>query len=604
MKKEAIRFLVGLVCLSAAIAGVLTATMTAGLVPGASRFAGLGTAKFLAWTMCLDRVTNSYFPWHPLIPVTGTLVSAPTILFLVGGVLPFSFSLLEAAVAAVLVISVICLSASDPITLQAVMTVPLAYRLIAVALGSRRPQMRCLATVLAGLLLSLCANQLGLPLALLVVSAAAAGETISASSGHILVWFCVVASISGWIAPTINYPLYPQGGAVVPDDEIPGMMRPFFGPTPPIPIMNHFATKWFAFPLALGLALWVTLVFIPAIFRSRTTASINWPRVRAVLLFWAMAVGIQVLLPEQVSTVGPLAVLRRLSPTLFPFELAVPIGTAALLLGGVCALRAGRNVSAATLPAILWLAIAISPFLAGWVAPDSETHLGTARLGAAVPLVAQLSSIQAAAAATTNTAALQLTRETLLNSPSFFLFRETPPSLLLDRRAIIQYARFRRLRANEAQLVASQNIELLPQLNSSEPDRRWMSGGALQTGTEWLEIRLNVPQYLDGIELNVGPFVTDFPRGVRISSLATCEPNLARANREDYRTVIDFPQWRGAIEFTSDGFPFHRDRSDVKIYFPETIAAQCLRIQQTGRSFTTDWSIAQINLLDAAAGAF
>ena len=375
--------------------------------------------------------------------------------------------------------------------------------------------------------------------------------------------------------PQFSVPWYPQGTQVVPDDEIPGMLRPFWGPLPPVPFINRFALKELLVPNFHLLLVTAALVAIAlgARRRERSLLLVISGIPLSFLYFDLRA-------PESMSIISPLLVIPRLIPHLFFFPLeTLALGTAALGIVFTLLVR----------PSFLGvLILGMLSFFGPKIFPPSLTKSPTS---VSAPLGQWADS------------ALFERHLKLLSSPSQFVLSAHQWDALgqnrnwiLERENLIRTGKFRTLGPDEVTISASQHAEALPQLFSKSDDSRWTAGQGRQKGNEWIRLRFAATQKLDGIELFLGPYVTDFPRGVRISAAAYC--GAEEAPREDaFSTVVDYPEWYGSLEFTPQGLPFFRGRYSVKIYFPKTIEASCFLIQQTGKDEGSDWSIARIRVL-------
>jgi hypothetical protein len=171
---------------------------------------------------------------------------------------------------------------------------------------------------------------------------------------------------------------------------------------------------------------------------------------------------------------------------------------------------------------------------------------------------------------------------------------------ILERENIIRNARFEPLGRSDVSVTASHNAEDIPKLFSRDSLERWSPGQGAQRGDEWLLLRFPEIQRLDGIELFLGPYVTDFPRGLRMKSAPECdaESKLPQQGESSlFSAVTNYPAWYGGLEFTPHGLPYFKGRYSVKVYFPATIQSRCILIEQTAASVGTDWSVAGLRVL-------
>lgn len=127
-------------------------------------------------------------------------------------------------------------------------------------------------------------------------------------------------------------------------------------------------------------------------------------------------------------------------------------------------------------------------------------------------------------------------------------------------------------------------------LVDKDPKSRWSSGTGKQTGNEWLELKFNGQKSAIGLELQVGDYLTDFPRGLKILAGNSCE-------KSDLKIIYEKNNWQGSVLFTEKGLPYFSAQADVRIFFDQNQQFSCLRIEQTGLSDNFDWSVAEFRLL-------
>jgi hypothetical protein len=113
---------------------------------------------------------------------------------------------------------------------------------------------------------------------------------------------------------------------------------------------------------------------------------------------------------------------------------------------------------------------------------------------------------------------------------------------------------------------------------------RW-STRAPQVPGQWLEVELDAPTELGGVELDLGGAVLEYPRGLSV--------RLARdAGWVDVDATV---RWDGPLVWTGT----HVLRAGVErvvVRFPPT-RARALRLVQTGRDAFYPWSVAELRLL-------
>ncbi len=431
--------------------------------------------------------------------------------------------------------------------------------------------------VLASMFLSFSANQLSLLLcASVLLFAVCLSRNCSKSSyGSLLIATATLlpALISLCLIPETPTPWYPQGSQVVPDDEIPGMLRPFFGPLPPVPFIDRWALRadylssFHVILIALFAALALSRRF--SVSAARVLLLCGTP---VALLFFDLR------MPEPVSIISPLLVLPRIIPNLFfvPLEHTV-IGLAALgLLIATASAHRTLGLVAAPLLGVISLLVLSTP-----------TTEPSSTLDQAHPVSER--------------------HQLLLRSPSQFALRAhhwnalgLDRNWILEREDLIRNAHFTRVSKDSAEVTASHHPELSRLMIDGRSKTRWTAGGGSQKGGEWVSVRFSTPLKLDGVELFLGDYVTDFPRGLRVRGAETCDalgtPDSIEASGV---VVVESPAWYGGLDFTAQGYPYFRGRHSMRLFFPSSEDFQCLVFEQIGESDGTDWSIAELRILES-----
>lgn len=436
------------------------------------------------------------------------------------------------------------------------------------------------ALFLCSTFLALSANQLGLVLAiaaLLFAKSVASTETNHQCGSKGMLYVALITLVPPLLLlatiPQTPMPWYPQGVQVVPDDEIPGMLRPFFGPLPPVPFIDRWAVKELYIPgfHVVLIALFALLILAR---RSRTAQ-------RQALLVAGAPIAllfIDLRLPESISIISPLLVIPRVVPELFfiPIE-NTTIAVAALgILIAALSLKPSLALLNAPLIGVLSLILLPTP-------PMADKELPTL-----------------------SNAAFSERHATLLRSPSQFVLRAhhwdalgKDRNWILEREALIESAEFSRISRDDAQITTSTHAGRAKFLIDDRPKTRWTSGGGRQRGDEWVGLRFSSPRQLDAVELFLGNFVTDFPRGLRVRASASCEaPPRAPGFEQNSEVLLNYPAWYGGLDFTPQGYPYFRGRYSMRLFFPKTEEIQCLLFEQTGESIGTDWSIAEVRILE------
>lgn len=381
--------------------------------------------------------------------------------------------------------------------------------------------------------------------------------------------------LSMFFFPVPNFPAYDTLTHVVPDDGLAGNILPLVGPAPPIPLIHRTLLKsLMAAPVLVIFSLLLVWGFLRA--NEEKGKSLFFP---AVLL--AAFLGVDILLPEAISQLAPIAVLERVIPFQFFIPL-VEVTLACCLFFVLLGIRAEMGVI------MSWVAAAVAGYfcIIGASYPGIIAVEGHNR--AQKELIKRLNSGVWTEEEAKHAALI-------LVSPSYYLLNQEG-LWILDSREIIAKGKFRHFRHTEPRLTSShRNIpEELWKMVRRVPHSRWYAGGGSQTGNEWLHIELPEVVQLKGVELSTEEFHTDFPRGVSVKYSEDCGSEAGYDNyKEAYRRNI----WDGPIGITSGGYPYLGSQGIVKIYFKDVITARCILVQQIGTSQHYDWSIARLRLL-------
>jgi hypothetical protein len=136
----------------------------------------------------------------------------------------------------------------------------------------------------------------------------------------------------------------------------------------------------------------------------------------------------------------------------------------------------------------------------------------------------------------------------------------------------------------------------LAKMKDGKPNTRWSPRRGKQLGDEKLFMHFESPISLQALRLDPGKFYTDFPRGIRVSALPTCNLDTPISSSEiaAAQVIFDAPRWLGSIRFTKDGYPYYAHESNVDLVLLKPVTAQCVVIEQIGTDPNFDWSVAEV----------
>ncbi len=359
-------------------------------------------------------------------------------------------------------------------------------------------------------------------------------------------------------APIPHFPNYPAFARVVPDDGLPGIILPLTGAHASLQVIDHWAVR-----AALGtpalIALGLALVAFLLSKRDRV-----W--VPALLLF--VITSLDTCLPESWVQVAPLATIGRILAGHFLFALA-PL---AFALGCVSFSTALIND---------WNRL---PHAASIVLPLALIF-GTGSLRTSPLLAKDLPSKLAHVS--------YLLAHPQLVSPSWYVYRHFNFSPATDK--IEQSVRHTPGFSELTVEASAQNEAIIfGQMLDDKRDTRWSPNAGRQDGSEWVRYNFFKPMIIRGIELSTGTFVTDFPRGLRITASTQCDgsgPILPASQR-----LFEQRSWQGPLRFTNDGFPYFGGEHIVEAIFDAPTSVGCLVVAQIGHEPHFDWSIAEMSL--------
>lgn len=362
-----------------------------------------------------------------------------------------------------------------------------------------------------------------------------------------------------------NLPSYPNTGRLVPDDGVAGHAYPFFFPAPSLPLLSREDLVGILSIPAVLLLFFAAFWFAESVFRKEQRGIVGL----SAVIFLALMLLIDLLLPAWISLQAPLQAYRRLVPGQF-FLPTAPLVIALTIVVG--ALSVPRH----TVSRILLFSIPV--LMAVWhlLPLDSSRPIGF--------MIQPETMLQ-------HRKALLLPSDLRVKafSPSWWTVRTNGV-----RRSLLEEipSRFRSPRGLDFTVWSfTENEEQLPfkRLYDGNPRTRWTSGTGRQKGGEWLAIRFAAPVPVEALKLESGRFGGDYPRGVRIRSAAEC----AEGETPSGTVVFEERRWIGPVLRTEEGFPYLGPEQEVLLPFSHMAISQCLFIEQTG-SAPLDWSIAEL----------
>ena len=353
--------------------------------------------------------------------------------------------------------------------------------------------------------------------------------------------------------PAAPFPDYHQLAHVVPDDGLPGIIRPLIGLDYPIQVIDRTVIKS---SLSLTSVAITGLSLFALVFSGISSA-----------LTLACTLGIlgvlDTVLPEAYAQIAPIGALSRL----------IPWGTT----------------------------VAYTPYLVAfgaWLL--SVTVITTSKRLVAIPVV--LTLLIVAHASQTRGYPYEIRRYGYASitevSPSAAVVKHIAQAITADSSEMLKRPLLQDFTPS-AQSLGNFSTSLKTSLNplkgalaavtDGDPKTRWTTGQSAQHGDEIVEIIFNTPTLVGGIELDTGEFTTDFPRGLEVTGTS--------ATKDGTTCAASFPSWQGSVARTPKGSLYFTGQHEVQVIFPAPCLLKSISIKQTGKA-TFDWSIAEIRILN------
>ena len=382
--------------------------------------------------------------------------------------------------------------------------------------------------------------------------------------------------------PEFPFPDYPLQAHLVPDDGLPGFTRPLIGPGTPLPVIDRGAVRSAYGQLsAILLTLSCGLLLTRQIQPQSIFTTLWMPAAITALLAW-----IDTRLPEGLSQIGPLASASRLVPELYLIPLApLAAGFSLVFLIAGASLQKKRWFGAFFCAIVLAASLVESTSSTSLFQPAKHPMSAGPFEGMERSAIAPIAN-------------------DVFSSPSLYLLRTVGVKSLSGQREAARLGlHFHAIPAGAVMISASHDNDpkKLRFLTDRRRDkRRWSAGKGFQSGDEKLHLFFTHPTRLSGVKLFSGEFTSDFPRGLRISTARRCSMHMpgAKVIRKNYSLASALSSWQGQVKFTPAGYPYFGGQDKVQVYFPESIEARCLLIEQIGKDASFDWSVTEIEVLN------
>lgn len=178
-----------------------------------------------------------------------------------------------------------------------------------------------------------------------------------------------------------------------------------------------------------------------------------------------------------------------------------------------------------------------------------------------------------------------------LFSPSYAIIREN--KLAPDSQRSTQPFNFRSLRPAEIIEIRSNPVNAAPLSILFDGDLQKRISFGAQQREQSVTVFLAAPILIRAVKIDLGPYSTDFPRGVALFGTIDCSPASPLATLP---LLYATPVWHGALFYTPHGYPYYGPQSEVILELPNPQPLQCLTITQLSYEPHFDWSITEIRV--------
>lgn len=407
---------------------------------------------------------------------------------------------------------------------------------------------------LYSLLLIVSANQLAIIYIPIVFLFSYIGTNKLKDSFHTIVIFSILLLCGVWICQfdSPNFFDFHTTARVFINDAVAGNSRPVFGADSPIEFQNlSLQRNIFFVPIILTLTLSLLLLALKKF-------SCKGSSMLSIVSFILV---IDTFFPEKLAHILPVETLSRLIPNLFFFSLLPYLFFIVLIFVLLKAIKHNRS----------YLCFI---FLASIIFFNRSD-------------VAKISSLYKQ-----DILYSDFNLFSKINSPSVSVILENEGLDIFNIKNKTR-KRFRSISRFESELISNINASEISLTTDKKIKTRWTSGNGTQDGFEKIAFKLNTPIYISAIEISPEQNFTDFPRGLKISYMESCEKLSLNSS---YTKLKHYPIWPGSIKFTKLGFPYYSQQSLVKVYFPKTLV-QCVLVEQTNKTKSYDWSVNEIRIL-------
>jgi hypothetical protein len=182
-------------------------------------------------------------------------------------------------------------------------------------------------------------------------------------------------------------------------------------------------------------------------------------------------------------------------------------------------------------------------------------------------------------------------------SPGLFLIRryglESSKHFIDDKNLI-----FKDLEDFAPAVITANSTPDILNLIDRDLNTRATVGRTPQKGADWLLIRVPDPLDINGLWLRSDGFTSDYPRALEIKVASDCHLESLKTNPDfsQFRAVINYKPWEGAIKVSPSGVPYFGPIIDVKVSFETQKQIRCILARHIFPESLYDWSVTSVQL--------
>lgn len=357
--------------------------------------------------------------------------------------------------------------------------------------------------------------------------------------------------------PSFNYPFYAK---VVLDDGLPGNIIPLINEETPIPFINEALEKSLYIPFTFILCLYIFIV----IFKSIKNKTSEQFLLSLLILFLIISLILDIYLPPKFSSIMFISTIRRIIPSLFMFSVYPNFLFFLIFLFYIFCIKYIRNFTFFYLLNISLVIYILCFNIQNPIAINKKA-------------LNFINKVKENKLFETNDF-----RKVLL-SPSNAVYIQSGLQYYTKKDILNNHILYKNLKYFNPTLESNYNKKDLKNILNKNPNERWTTKKGYQEKDEEVKIKFDKPYEIQGVIINVGNFITDFPEEIKITS---CDGKTLYIGKN-----------LGEIKETEDGIPYYASQEIIKAILKNKESVDCLKIINLTKHKDFEWSIAKIKIL-------